>query len=81
MGHPVNVNNANDVNVANDVDMTKLINDKTDLVTLLSLQNWLRQFKYLKKSVHRHQIPNPHRFDNDVLKNATDGIGTVQRLT
>ena len=40
MGHPVNVNNANDVNVANDVDMTKLINDKTDLVTLLSLQNW-----------------------------------------
>ena len=29
----------NDVNVANDIDMTKLINDKTDLVTLLSLQN------------------------------------------
>ena len=29
----------NDVNVANDIDMTKLINDKTDLVTFLSLQN------------------------------------------
>ena len=29
----------NDVNGANDIDMTKLINDKTDLVTLLSFQN------------------------------------------
>ena len=28
------------VNDVNDADMTKLINDKTDLVTLLSLQNW-----------------------------------------
>ena len=36
----VNVNNVNDVNVTNDVDMTKLINYKTDLLTLLSLQNW-----------------------------------------
>ena len=81
MGHPVNVNNVNDVNVANDFDMTKLINDKDDLVTLLSLQTDLRQFKYLKKSVHRHQIPNPHRFHNDLLKKAIDGIGTVQRLT
>ena len=36
----VNVNNVNDVDVTNDVDMTKLINYKTDLLTLLSLQNW-----------------------------------------
>ena len=35
----VNVNNVNDVNAANDVEMTKLINDKTGLLTLLSLQN------------------------------------------
>ena len=36
----VNVNNVNDVDVTNDIDMTKLINYKTDLLTLLSLQNW-----------------------------------------
>ena len=35
----VNVNDVNDANVVNDADMTKLINDKTDLVTFLSLQN------------------------------------------
>ena len=36
----VNVNNVNDVNIVDDADMTKLVNDKTDLLTLWSLQNW-----------------------------------------
>ena len=60
----VDVNNVNHGYVANDVGITKLINDKTDL----------------KQSVHRHHIPNSHRLDNDVVKNAIDEIGTMQRL-
>ena len=40
----------NDVNVANDIDMTKLINDKTDLVTFLSLQN-LPQTSMIPKTI------------------------------
>ena len=36
----VNINNVNDVNIVDDADMTKLVNDKTDLLTLWSLQNW-----------------------------------------
>ena len=32
--------NVNNVNVVNDVDMIKLVNHKTDFLTLLSLQKW-----------------------------------------
>ena len=53
--------------------MTKLINDKTDLVTLLSLQNWPRA-SLIPKAICPYT-------SNDVLKNAIDEMETVKCLT
>ena len=63
--------------------MTKLRNDKTDLLTLLSLQNW-PQTSLIPKTIcpeTPNDLRDTNRFNSDVLKNANDEIKAVQRLT